>query len=867
MEHFSKSKEDLIRELRHLKAQLAVFKEEGIQSAGLMPVQEMDQRAKQVLLTMHKVNQLIMRENDPKSLIHQICELLTAILGYHNAWIVLLDETGAVKATAASGFESGFETLRKQMKNRNFPGCLNEALQKQGLVLINDQHVDFCTDCPAMCRHEDRVGIACRIKYGNKIYGILVASVIKRFGHSEEERTFFTELARDLGFALYKIEAGEMHREQESLLAAVYQNTPLIMILLDEKRRVRRINGLACEYLGRPAAEILGKPCGEVLHCRYNEDDPKGCGFGRFCSECKVRLTVMDTMETGQNHDQVEATLPFEIHGKERNLTLLIYTTRIQFQKQHMVLVTIMDISERKRAEMALKESEQLFRSLIEGAPDAVLVQTDNRLVYVNNSAVSLFGGETSGQFINGELMERFHPDSQEALTEQLQALINLKKPFHTIDQVCLRLDGSIVLVELSAVPITFHGKKSALIFVRDITERKKAEEERLCLEQQIRKTKRLESLGVLAGGIAHDFNNILMIVMGHAEITLEKMSPVSDAGENVQEIINAAHRAADLCRQILAYAGKAPLAFEITDLSELLDEMTHLIKTSISPKITLDLHLERGLLIHADPGQIRQVVMNLIINASEAIGDQNGMITVKTGCMECDEDCLTKIAIDNNAEPGMYVYLEINDTGCGIEADKKEHIFDPFYSTKFTGRGLGLAAVIGIVRAHRGVLDVHSEPGKGTTIRVLFPPIENNEDNIIAEKTSEITSDSKSSESRTILLVDDEKSLRDIGSSMLEVLGFKVQTASDGIEAVEFYRQRQKEIDLVLLDLTMPRMGGAQAFTKMHDLNPDIRVVLASGYSEEDVSSQFAGKGLAGVLQKPYTLAKLKEVLSEILN
>jgi PAS domain S-box-containing protein len=474
-----------------------------------------------------------------------------------------------------------------------------------------------------------------------------------------------------------------------------------------------------------------------------------------------------------------------------------------------------------------------------------------------------LFGGESADQFIGRELTEYFHADYHQALNDHIRTLVMLQKPFHSVDQVCLRLDGSQVPVELSAVPITFQGKKGALVFVRDITERKKIEEERWSLEQQFRQTQRLESLGVLAGGIAHDFNNILMIVMGHAELALEKMSPVSAARENIREIINASQRAADLCRQMLAYAGKAQSIFEKIDLSELIGEMAQLIKNSISNKTVLNLNLSHGLsLIHADLGQIRQVVMNLIINASEAIGDQNGIITVKTGVAPYDKDYLCKTALDDKLVPGKYVYLELHDTGCGIENDKKDRIFDPFYSTKFTGRGLGLAAVMGIVRAHKGALHVFSEPGKGTTFKVLFPEMENNGGNMGVQESHEISGVSTWSGCGTVLLVDDEKSLREVGAKMLETLGFNVLIASDGLEAVEIYRQRQKDIDLVLLDLTMPRMDGVQAFAKLCELNPDIQVVLASGYSEEDVSLRFAGKGLAGVLQKPYTLSKLRELL-----
>ena len=281
----------------------------------------------------------------------------------------------------------------------------------------------------------------------------------------------------------------------------------------------------------------------------------------------------------------------------------------------------------------------------------------------------------------------------------------------------------------------------------------------------------KLESLGVLAGGIAHDFNNLLMVVLGHAEMALQEISPRSAVRGNLTEITTAAQRAADLCRQMLAYAGRAVFALERVELRELVEEMAHLLKTAISKKAILNLSLERGLPpIEADPSQIRQIVMNLVINASEAIGDRSGVITVSVGATRCDEEYLRKTELHDDLAPGLYVHLEVTDTGSGMDAETRSRIFEPFFTTKFTGRGLGLAAVLGIVRAHKGALKVYSEPGKGTTFKVLFPALE--------EKGRERGPSNSSPQADwrgqgTILLVDDEESLIDLGARMLEHLGF----------------------------------------------------------------------------------------------
>jgi nitrogen-specific signal transduction histidine kinase/CheY-like chemotaxis protein len=399
---------------------------------------------------------------------------------------------------------------------------------------------------------------------------------------------------------------------------------------------------------------------------------------------------------------------------------------------------------------------------------------------------------------------------------------------------------------------------------IQDITERKQLEEEKRSLERQVQQKQKMESLGVLAGGIAHDFNNLLMVVLGHAELALGGIPPKSPARRNLEEITIAARRAADLSLQMLAYAGKAIFILERVGLPELVEAMAHALNTAISKKAILTLNLESGLPpIEADPSQIRQIVMNLVTNASEAIGDRSGVITVSVGRTRCDEESLQKTELRDDLPPGLYVHLEVTDTGIGMDEKTRSRIFEPFFSTKLTGRGLGLAAVLGIVRSHKGAVMVSSDPGKGTTFKILFPALTDAED---ATRSPDSSSLADWRGKGTILLVDDEESLIALGARMLDHLGFTVLTAANGLEAVELYRERGREIDLVLMDLTMPRMDGAKAFGELLRLNPDVCVVLASGYAEDDVSSRFEGDWPAGIIRKPYTLAKLRETLAGLL-
>ena len=396
------------------------------------------------------------------------------------------------------------------------------------------------------------------------------------------------------------------------------------------------------------------------------------------------------------------------------------------------------------------------------------------------------------------------------------------------------------------------------VIVFRDVTVKR-------YMERQLQRAQKLESLSVLAGGIAHDFNNLLTVVLGHAELALNEISPMSPAHGSLTEITSAARRAADLSLQMLSYTGKTVFTPERVGLSELVGEMAHLLKTAIPKKVEMALNLEPGLPpIQADKTQIREIVMTLIINASEALGDRSGAIAVSVGATRCDEEFLRNTELHDDLLPGLYVHLKVTDTGIGMDEKTRSRIFEPFFSTKFTGRGLGLAAVLGIVRAHKGTIKVCSEPGKGTTFEVLFPSLGEGEDTTRKSVPSP-PADGRSQ--GTILLVDDDESLIALGARMLEHLGFTVLTASDGLQAVERYRERGKEIDLVLMDLTMPRMDGAEAFGELRRLNPDVRVVLASGYAEDDMSSRFEGRTPSGMIQKPYTLAKLRETLAGLLQ
>jgi DNA-binding response OmpR family regulator len=454
---------------------------------------------------------------------------------------------------------------------------------------------------------------------------------------------------------------------------------------------------------------------------------------------------------------------------------------------------------------------------------------------------------------------------SERAAGLSLGAVDFITKPFQA-DELLARVRTHLELARLRAQLERRAGElEAANEQLRvEMAERDNARARELILERRLQESQKLESLGVLAGGIAHDFNNILTSVLGSADLALRDLPPSALARANLLEIVQSSRRAADLCRQMLAFSGRGSFVIEPIDLTALVEDLLTLLRSAISKKTLLNLSLERNLPpLLGDASQLGQVIMNLVINASEAIGERSGVVTIHTGAAECSREYLTETYAEQNLAPGLYITLEVADTGVGMDRETQSRIFEPFFTTKFTGRGLGLAAVLGIVRGHKGALKLYSEPHKGTTFKILLPACET------AEVSSAQPNGSTNHEWQgrgTVLLVDDEETIRALGSRMLARLGFEVLTASDGHEALSVYREHQNEIVLVLLDLTMPRMDGRETFSELLRIDPSVRVIMSSGYSEQDISSRFAGKGLVGFVPKPYSLDVLRERLQAAL-
>jgi PAS domain S-box-containing protein len=588
------------------------------------------------------------------------------------------------------------------------------------------------------------------------------------------------------------------------------------------------------------------------------------------------KFSVDDAVEVAKSREGISWRADFRVRTKDGS-EKWISNSAIQIHDEEGKVVgslgILQDITDRRNATSQLAQSEELYRTAIEvaGAVPYYQLYDSDTYQFMGEGIQEIVGcppDEFNG-FFEDHILEVV-PRGELAGLSYLDAVMRCRSDgaVWKADYRIRRPDGSERWLSNSAVQVRDENGRvvASLGILQDITERIRAEEESRNLEAQIQQAQKLESLGVLAGGIAHDFNNLLMGILGNTSLARSEAGADPSLCEYLEQIELASQRAADLTNQMLAYSGRGKFIIRNFNLNDLVREMTSLLESSISKKATLTLNVAKDLPdVEGDATQIRQVVMNLITNASDSLEDRSGLINLTTGVIQADREYFANAYTPEDFQEGEYVFLEVRDTGCGMDRETQRRIFEPFFTTKFTGRGLGLSAILGIVRGHKGALSVYSEKGQGTTMKILLPTPERkrpSEDLLLHPGF-----DPNWRGTGTVLVVDDEITVRNVTKRMLAKAGLEALTAADGEEGLKVFLSNREAIRLVILDMTMPRMDGAEAFEQIRRIDTEVPVLLMSGYSEAEATQKFEAPGLSGYLQKPFGTSTLLGKIQSILK
>ncbi len=608
------------------------------------------------------------------------------------------------------------------------------------------------------------------------------------------------------------------------------------LVVLDENLAITDANRAFYDVLKTTQGATLGHKLFEVAHGRFD-------------------LPAVHTLFEQLNHASA-ASHEIEIEhrperGEVRNLLVSARRLRAQEQKQ-LILVAFEDITDRKRA------ADARYRRLFESARDGiVLIDARTAEIMDVNPYVERLFGYSRNSLVGRTFWETEPMQNVPTMRSALQQIRD--QGVSRFDDLVLRnSEGAELHTEVIA-NVYWEGDRQAIQFnIRDVSERKK-------FEHELQETQKLESLGLLAGGIAHDFNNLLTGILGNASFAYTELPPEEPMRARLREIIQASERAGFLTRQMLAYAGRGRFVTETFDVGDLVRETSTLVRTSIPKTVDLVLNTAPDLPpIEADPAQIQQIIMNLLINAGEAIGEnKQGRLEIRTSIREFDAREAAELFRPEHSQPGVYIQLEVKDNGPGMDEATKARIFEPFFTTKFTGRGLGLAAVQGIVKAHGGAIRVYSTPGHGTTFLVFLPAKSASAVEVRAAKIRPSTIPPHS----VVLVIEDEPVVRSVVTRVLSRAGVKVLTAENGKQGVDLFLEHQPIISLVLLDLQMPVMGGEEALAHLKEIDPDVTVILSSGFDESEAHRRFSNLDLAAFLQKPYTNDRLIEAIAGALQ
>lgn len=609
------------------------------------------------------------------------------------------------------------------------------------------------------------------------------------------------------------------------------------------------INDLAAAIIGTDAKNLQDSDPGDFLHPQDDES---------------AKEQLLAKVLKGES---VELQLRMTSATKKERVIIAKLELIHENEKQAFVYCLITDITGQKQMIDSLKNSEQNLRDLLDGIPIVIYVMDSvGRIIFANKTGMAV-SGYTAEDIGKVNILDILDEPGRQALIETRKEIslgIQPKTKLYRIRTAA----GEWIPMEGVSKAVTIGDQQLFLGAAIEISERLKAEDERRRYQEKMVQAQKLEGLGILAGGVAHDFNNILTGILGFFELIAKYNLVAADSklASYLLQMEESANQARSLAQQMLAYAGGTQFIISTVPLNDLIKEMGLMLTSLVSKKADLKMNFDPALpLILGDLTQLRQVVLNLVTNSSEALGNDPGDITIATRVQELSADYFTGY-LPEKLPPGKYAVVEVSDSGCGMDADTVMRMFDPFFSTKFTGRGLGLAAVLGIVKAHKGDINVYSEKGKGTSIKVFFP--------IIAAATASSAAslslfeptdkDYRLIAGKQILVVDDDPVIRQAIHDYFYSFSCQIISAANGEDGFKAYLEHQSQIDLVILDVTMPKMDGKEALIKIKERNPLAKVILISGYAERDVLKNFRKGDVTAFVAKPFDL---KHLLAECIK
>ncbi len=803
-----------------------------------------------ILRAIRDINQVISRESDLQTLLKEVCRILVESRGFNNAWIALFDESWNVNRSAEAGLGDAFLPVVDLFNQGKLTMCGTKALARNGVAITEDP-IETCIHCPLAGCYDKTWGLTARLEHSGTLYGLITVSLAKRFSDYEEEETLLAETADDIALAIHNLELEEERRKKEETLRISKERYSALVeesfdgIFVQKGSKIIFANRRLHDMLGYDAGGLLGLDHWLIYHPEYQALTRK---------RARARMQGEKT------------TTHYEVKMQRKDGSWFyaeIAARVIEIEKEAGIQVWIRDITDRKQAEMILQESEARLRNLFEASPLGIGLVKKRRMQWHNKTMYRMLGYSLE------ELQEkdaRMLYESDEAYEHAGNAINSLgpEKTTTDIETRWVRKDGSVFDCHIRyALQNPDAEEKVVIAMAEDITEKKRAEEKRQKLQEQLNHAQKMEAIGTLAGGVAHDFNNLLTVIIGNADLALMNLDKDTSFYNAIEEIGRAGHRAAALTRQLLAFSRKELIRPEILDINGVTMNLEKMLRRIIGEDVELvPAYASEPCLVEIDPGQIEQVIMNLSVNARDAM-PTGGKLTIGTGKVELDDAYFQ--AQGTKGKAGPYVMLAVTDSGIGMDRETRARVFDPFFTTKEMGRGtgLGLSMVYGIIKQNNGHIWVHSEEGKGTTFKVYLPEVESNAEG--ERKREHSKTPLKGFE--TIIVTEDDDLLRHMTKKMLEGYGYRTIIAENGREAMEIVKTHDGPIDLLITDVVMPGMSGRDLVEQLQGKIPGIKVLYMSGYTGNAIAHHGVLDKNVNFIQKPFTRESLAKKVRQVLD